>query len=66
MKLRHLLTIASAAFVAATALAAPVQAVKLVPADSACSYIYKNGKRRGTGKAVLPIEAAMDAISCCL
>ena len=44
MKLRHLLTIASAAFVAATALAAPVQAVKLVPADSACSYIYKNGK----------------------
>lgn len=44
MKLSHLVTIASAAFITATALAAPAQAVKLVPSDTACSYIYKKGK----------------------
>ncbi len=47
MKPRHLAAsavIASALALAAASLAAPAQAVKLVPADSACSYVYKNGK----------------------
>ncbi len=44
MKIRHLTIMASTLVIAGAALAAPAQAVKLVPSDTACSYIYKNGE----------------------
>ncbi|GDX31849.1 hypothetical protein LBMAG15_07830 [Actinomycetes bacterium] len=47
MKPRHvaiIALIAGALTVAAAALAAPAQAVKLVPSDTACTYTYKNGE----------------------
>jgi hypothetical protein len=43
MKIRKLTIMATTLVIAGAALAAPAQAVKLVPSDTACSYIYKNG-----------------------
>ena len=44
MKIRNLTIMATTLVIAGAALAAPAQAVKLVPSDTACSYIYKNGE----------------------
>ncbi|PHX61070.1 MAG: hypothetical protein CK552_02525 [Actinobacteria bacterium] len=44
MKLGRIAIIGSTLAFTVGAFAAPAQAVKLVPADTACSYIYKNGE----------------------